>query len=91
MQAQKILLDNGAVPLMVQWLAAGPDQEVATAAARALAKAAKGNRKIQTAICEARAWLHLCGVPSLCVSPSPRASRRVVCRGHPRLCEHAHW
>lgn len=55
MQAQQILLDNGAVPLMVNWLAAGPEQEVATAAARALAKAAKGNRGIQTAICDARA------------------------------------
>lgn len=55
LQAQQAMLDQGAVPLMVRWLSAGPQQEVATAAARALAKAAKGNRAIQHAICDAGA------------------------------------
>jgi hypothetical protein len=54
-QAQAVLLERGAVPLVVRWLAAGPEQEVATAAARALAKAAKGHRGIQTAIIDASA------------------------------------
>jgi hypothetical protein len=51
--AQGIILEAGAVPLMVRWLGVGPDQEVATAAARALAKAAKGHRAVQRAICDA--------------------------------------
>jgi hypothetical protein len=49
-----------AIPLMVKWLDVGPEQEVATAAARALAKAAKGNRPVQQAICEAGTVLPLC-------------------------------
>jgi hypothetical protein len=51
-EAQRIMLKQGAVPMMVRWLSAGPEQEVATAAARALAKSAKGNPGIQAAVCE---------------------------------------
>lgn len=54
-QAQAVILQNDAIPLMVRWLDSGPEQEVATAAARALAKAAKGNRAVQQAICDAGA------------------------------------
>ena len=54
-QAQSEILKKDAVPLMVRWLDAGPEQEVATAAARALAKAAKGNKAVQRAICVAGA------------------------------------
>ena len=57
MQAQSAILRKDAVPLMVRWLDAGPEQEVATAAARALAKAAKGNKAVQQAICDAGAPL----------------------------------
>lgn len=55
LQAQAVILQNDAIPLMVRWLDSGPEQEVATAAARALAKAAKGNRAVQQAICDAGA------------------------------------
>ena len=66
LQAQQAMLDQGAVPLMVRWLSAGPQQEVATAAARALAKAAKGNRGIQQAICDAGARLRLARNTNAC-------------------------
>jgi hypothetical protein len=55
-QAQNAILRKDAVSLMVRWLDAGPEQEVATAAARALAKAAKGNKAVQQAICKAGAF-----------------------------------
>jgi hypothetical protein len=57
--AQQIMLEQGAVPMMVQWLAVGPEQEVATAAARALAKAAKGNAGIQQAVCDSNGVMSL--------------------------------
>jgi hypothetical protein len=47
---------------MVRWLDAGPEQEVATAAARALAKAAKGNKAVQQAICIAGLTLQTSGI-----------------------------
>lgn len=59
-QAQSAILRKDAVPLMVRWLDAGPEQEVATAAARALAKAAKGNKAVQQAICDAGTLQLLC-------------------------------
>jgi DNA-binding transcriptional ArsR family regulator len=71
-QAQQILLDKKAVPLMVKWLSAGPEQEVATAAARALAKAAKGNRGIQAAICDA-------GVLACNASTTPLHAEYALC------------